>query len=344
MRMQFASLVASTLGIVLLASCVERKEHLSISPEGRVWWEVTHDTDSLPDLLDGDAVPRVEGGWAAEREEKQDEEGKVSYRLHAVAAFGPKHKLPSNFALPSETDGDLYLQFPTTVTFERRRGETLCHFHRAYLARPWAAVQQLRERLVDSQIADLKDIEFDQWTPQQRQTVVRAMVNFEVHKLLLLAREAYLDAASDKPQDGWLAIRNEMLGCASLVDVAAIAQMLEPVESEVEQQAIDAMVQAETENFATALREKLIQSAKDLAGFDGSKTNQFMAAYDRLVRLYEITEDLGDERITITVTMPGPVFASNAESTAGNTVTWTVDGQMMRDQDVELMATSAVAR
>jgi len=344
MRMQFASLVASTLGVLLLASCVERKEHLSISPEGRVWWEVTHETDSLSDLLDGDAVPRVEGGWAAERQEKQAEDGTIKYRLHAVAAFAPRHKLPANYALPSETDGDLFLQFPTTVTLERRRGDTLCHFHRAYLARPWAAVQQLRERIVDAQIAELEEIEFEQWTPQQRQTVVQALAEFEVQKLLLLAREAYLEAASDKPQDGWLAIRNEMLGCASLVDAAAVARMLEPVQSEAEQQAVNEMVKAEMDGFTVTLRERLTQAVRDRAGFDGSKTNQFMVAYDRLVRLYEITEDIGDERITITVTMPGPVLASNADSTVGNTVTWTVDGQMMRDKDVELMATSAVAR
>ena len=327
-----------------LSGCVERKEHLTIYPDGSVLYEIAHRSDSMDDLYKGDAVPRIAGGWIARQEIEKDNEGKETIKLLAEAMFGPRAKLPANFAMRGEGDADLFLQFPTTVTVEQRSDGWYYHFARTYPARSYAQVEQLRERLVQQPLSDLKSLEPKDWSPDDRVKVVRALADFETEKLLTFARAAYVKAMPDAAQDGWLAVRHYMRDCLDQTDYQSLAKLLEPREAENEVEAQEAMIQAESDKFHTLSLEHLQQGLKTLAGFDGSQASQVMAEYDRRKRAFDVTEDLGDDKFEIKVTMPGVIVESNADSTDGQSATWNFDGQIIRDREIELLVTSRVAK
>ena len=330
--------------VVALSACVERKEHLTIYPDGAVLYQITHRSESMDDLYNGDAVPRIAGGWIARQEIQKDNEGKETISLIAEAQFAPRAKLPANFAMRGEGDADLYLQFPTTVTVEQRPDGWYYHFARTYPARSYAQIEMLRDRLVQQPLSDLKSLEPKDWTPAERIKVVRALANFETEKLLTFARSAYVKAAPGAPQDGWLAVRRYVHDCLEQTDYESLAKLLEPRVAEDQVQSQEAMIQVESDKFHALLSEHLQEGLRTLAGLDGSQTSLVMAEYDRCKRAFDVTEDLGDDKFEIKVDMPGVIVESNADSTDGQSATWSFDGQIIRDREIELLVTSRVAK
>src|SRR5688572_18252297 len=130
---------------VACVSCVERKEHLSISPSGGVMYKIMYASESPTDLYEGDAVPLIAGGWVAQQIVERDEEGKEKFQLRAQRFLAPGAELPWSFALAHDADAEAYLQFPTTVTIEERPDGTYYHFSRRYGGREWAAIEVLRQ-------------------------------------------------------------------------------------------------------------------------------------------------------------------------------------------------------
>jgi hypothetical protein len=340
---RFCALMIGVTTFVLLG-CLERKEHITISPSGAVHYRITYGSDSEKDLYEGDAVPRIKDGWAAEQLVEKDENGKEKYTLVAQTAFAPGKALPSNFATRTDGDADLYTQFPTTIKIEKRKDGTYFHFHRTYLPRPWAAVHALQERLVDAPLNDLRDSDPKQWTPMQRDMVARALVKFEVEKMIHFAREAFIIATDDAPQDAWLAAVRYMRSVPEHMDYSHLIEMLAPRENEADEALVEEMLTAEIKGIGDFLNNELTIALKQHASLSGPQFQRFMAEYDRQKKQHEITEDLGDDRFEITVEMPGIIVASNAEDSSASTATWKIDGQMLRDKKVELMATSRLDR
>jgi hypothetical protein len=334
------SSAAVCLLLFTLCSCVERKEHLTIQPGGVVLYQVKLAADSEDDLLKGDAIPHAKGGWITERRDEADEDGRVTYGLIAESAFGPRDQLPSNFAIKTDRDSDLYLQFPTDVRIEQRADGEYYHFARTYEARNWATIAALEDRLVKAPLADLAETEPKNWTADQRKAVVRALANFETEKMLVFARAAFKKSIPDGPQDAWLAIRSHMHDCVLMIDDEALAKLLEPRENPAEQKIVEETIAHEAKKFQETMREQLKDAARTVAGLNGSQITVFMNELEGQIKEFEITQDLGDEKFEIRVELPGSIVATNADSIEGSTAVWSFDGQIIRDKQLELLATS----
>src|SRR5436190_5574882 len=183
------SLTATVLPL-LLCGCFERKEQIKISQQGSVTFQLTYRADSADEMLTGDVMPSPQAGWATESKTEKDNEGKETFVLTAYASIPPRMSLPSNYAVRSDTDADLYLQFPTHVTVEKRRDGMYYHFHRLYPARPSIEIEKLREKLLQEPLKEI-GAEPKDWTPQQRVNIVKGLANFETEKMLVFARAAF---------------------------------------------------------------------------------------------------------------------------------------------------------
>ena len=338
------TLLLPTVCSIVLGGCVERKERLDIAPNGSVHYALTYTSDSDDDLYTGDAVPRAVGGWMASQDIQRDENGKETYILKAEALFAPGAKLPGSFAVRTDPDNDLYLQFPTTVKIEQRVDGTYYHLARTYASRPWAQIQALEERHVQGPLKDLAEIEPEMWTPFQRETVVRALATFETEKMLVFARVAFLHTTPEEPQDGWLAVQRNLREALSNLDYRTMIKLLEPRTATEDEKARDELLQAELKGFETSLTDQLKQSLFTHADYDGAQFNAFMVEYDRQKKSFEISEDLGDDRFEITVKMPGLIVASNADEAVGDTAKWTFDGGVVRDRPLELLVSSRLSK
>jgi hypothetical protein len=331
----------------VLSGCVERREHISITTQGTVTFEVTMRSDSQADLFEGDAVPTAAAGWACEQKSAKDAEGRETFELYAIASFPQGTTLPGNFAARSDSRADLYLQFPTTLKIETRSDGTYYHFRRVYPARPWVQFEKLRERLIEQPLKSAAlDGEPSTWTTDQRMAVVKAMANFECEKMLIFARKAYLEAAPRSPQDGWLRVSDDLRQFVSTMDYPSLARLLEPQPTQRERDRANDMFEAESKRFEAAVFQRLRAALQNQAGLGGSQVEVVVASYERSKKYFEVTQDLGDDKFEITLDMPGTIIATNAENaaTATSSATWKFDGQIMRDQDFELLATSRVTR
>lgn len=327
-----------------LSGCVERTERLVIAPDGAVHWHVKHETDSLEEMHGGDAVPQLAAAWLVAETSRRDDEGKEHFTLTAEAEFKPGRPLPANYAAPTDADADLYLQFPTQVWIERRSDGLYYHFTRTYQPRAWAPVAALQKRYLDVPMEELKDTEPVQWSPADRVKAVRSLAEFEARKALHFARLAFLKITPDAAPDRWLGVQREVLIAVEQLDYATVARLLEPRENVLDEENVQAAIDAATTRFHEKLMERLKGAVRTAGGYDGTQSSNFMAEYDRQRKEYEVTVDLADDKFNISVEMPGVIVASNADQAIGSTASWQLSGEMFRDCTVELMATSRVSR
>jgi hypothetical protein len=82
-------LVLATAVMVVFGGCFERKEHITIDDSGSVAIELRYKTDSVNEILEGDAMPTPPGGWAVERTTSKDDEGKET--IEVLAASFPRN-------------------------------------------------------------------------------------------------------------------------------------------------------------------------------------------------------------------------------------------------------------
>jgi hypothetical protein len=328
-----AALVVAALA---LAGCIERKETITVEPEGTVVIEADLTTGTVEDLWEGDAVPTPAGGWIVVETTDVDDEGRETFRLQAQAEFPPSRELPSTYATPGDPDEDLYLRFPTTVMIEERADGIYYHFHRRYPARAWAGIQSLRERLLEEKLKKLNGVPLEEISLADRALAVRCYVDFEAAKMLTFARAAFLDVTPDAPQDGWLAVRADILAHKRDIDAERIARLLD-IE---DQQERDAALQEEAERWEARTLKRLEDAVREHCGYGGRQMDDFLRRYERKKKYFAITEDLTDDAFEITVVLPGEIVGSNADSTGTDRATWKFGGPRFRDHDLELMATS----
>ncbi len=328
---------------VVLTGCLERKENLKIAPDGSMNWQVALETDSLDELYNGDAVPRLAGGWIVQEKTEKDNDGKEKFTLHAEASFKRNSALPSSFALRGSADESVVLQFPTTVKIQKRSDGTYYQFNRVYHARPFAEVDFIQQKLVKDPLKEI-GTEQSKWSDDDRMKVVKTLAAFEVEKLLLFGRAAYKQGAPDSPQDGWLAVRDDMHAFLNQMDYGTLANLLQPKKQQEDDEKNQLAVQAEARKFQLAAEERFKNDLKTFAGLDASKVDAVMSQYDLRKKEYEVTEDLNDDNFDMEVQMPGEIIASNADSVDGNTARWGFKGEEFHDREIELMVTSRVVR
>jgi len=332
---------ASRLGwVAVLASlsaagCIERRETITIDADGGAMVHVEFETLSFSELYEGDAIPSVEAGWIVVETVEKDAQDREVFRLKADARFAPGVEMPSSYASPRDTEPDLWLQFPTEITVEERRTGTYYHFRRRYVARPWAYVQWARASF-EKEVEELGIDEPSDLPEAEREQLVRLFTTFQATKVRVFARAAFLEAMPDVPQDAWLLVHAALMRVAENADPARFAVLFgDDADGQRGQ-----VLAAEEEAFETAALAAMEHVLRGRPDVDEGDVNLFVRRYRWHHRFDALTDELGDDRFTIEVTMPGEIVAHNADEARNGTVIWKFSGEQLRDRELELMVTS----
>lgn len=336
----FVALAATGLVAIGLIGCMKRKETITIASDGGVRIELAYEADSKDELYGGDASPSTESGWKTELTIDTDKDGKETYKLSAEAAFAPDSDLPDNFAAQFDPQADLHLRFPTSVTREERADGTYYHFRRSYPRRPWAQVETLRKMLLDEKVKDISDKDAAELTHEDRVKLVKILAEAAMVNMAAFARAAFLEVTPAAAQDGWLRAEATLKTLREGQDYERLAKLMEHPDKE----QTDLALAAEAAALERAALDGIISALKG-AGYTERQTTAFLDRYHWHKRYYDVTGDLGDDAFEIEVEMPGEIVAADMMGgTCGNKVGWQFDGQLFRDRDLELMATSRVAK
>ncbi len=338
-RFSMLCLVSSLLP-ALAAGCLERKEKITVDPDGSVKIRLKYE-GSPKDLDSRDAMPSAASGWETTRtliEKKGDDE---KYQLYAKRRFAPGQPLPDSFAAPDDPDGDLKLRFPTTLMIEHRPDGAYYHFRRTYLPRTWATVRYWHDLFINDDIEKLGEKPAEELTHAERVKILRAFADTVGHEQVEYARAAWERVDPGLPVDRWLLARAALLRVYEELDydemVARYQAMPEDQRDDEFEKESDALI---AQAYA-ALTSSLVVDA----GFDAARLADFEAAYLRQKLGYEITDELGLHSYNIKIKMPGEVVAHNAhhwhDEDAGYLV-WEFKGDAFRDRPYELMVTSRV--
>ncbi len=337
--MHLRAVLALILAALTLTGCLERKELITVDPDGTVTIEASFESKSFQEIHQGDAIPTLETGWAVVDSVHQDQDGEDVFRLEATAVFPPEVDLPGTFARPGDPVAGAALQFPTELTIEGRPDGTYYHFHRRYVGRSWATLDILRRHIVEEAV-DEQGRKFEQLSADEQARTIQAFVDFEAIKMLTFARKAFLEVSPEIAQDDWLAVDASVRELARSFDARRVIGLLAIADEQQRDQAIA----DEATRWQRAADERLVAALREHCGYGGARMNAFQDRLRWHKRYHEISEDLGDETFEITLIVPGEIVGSNANATAINSATWTFRGEDLRDRDIEIMVSSRLVR
>ncbi|MCK4659641.1 MAG: hypothetical protein KAV82_08995 [Phycisphaerae bacterium] len=334
-------LVLPALSAFILLGCVKRKETIKVAPDGGVSIRLEYEADSAGELDEGDSTPSTTDRWSVTRQVKIDDKSKENHVLTAEKAFPAGTVLPDCYAAASHPEAELSLRFPTRLRIEQRPDGQYYHFYRVYpVRRAWAYLETIREELFKPLTERSDGKPFDEWSYQSRVEMIRTLAGFEILKMTVFARSAFLEVSPQMPQDGWLKVRAALRGLEDEPDYDRIVSLLGTEEDEERNRAFEKEAQA----FEAKGMDRMISALITTCGYTGQQAAEFKDCYLRHKRYHEISEDLNDDSFEITVEMPGEIVAANGVKIEGNRVVWEFDAKELRYQDLELMATSRVVR
>lgn len=360
LRRQFA-IGCTALVSLPLAGCLERKETITITPDGRVKMAIQYKGDPA-DFEGGDAMPSEATMDRVTVRREVDNDGDEQVILEAERSFEPGETLLDSFAVTGDPDADLYLRFPTSLTIERGDGGTYYHFARTYEARPWAYVQYWQDFIMQGNTQKLAEKPVEELTHGDRVELIRAFAGIEAFKQVEFAKAALAECAPGLPQHQWLMARQNllhvfaadgMLPDKQTLDLFGHGDYLDSLVARCDalpNGERDACYDQEAERVLSLSYEALVQSLRDNAGFKDADVAVFDLAYERAKRRYEITNMLGGHHFDVCVKMPGRIVAHNAddvkdldeETGIGTEACWGMEGKGVRDRQFEMMVTSFV--
>jgi hypothetical protein len=323
-----------------LAGCIERKETIRVAGDGTVRIRVEMVADAA-DELTADRVPSPEMGWRVERSERRDAAGNVQkHVLIADIERRADEPLPDRFGPAEPPLAGAELHFTTSVTTEMRRGATARHFRRIYDARPWAYVEAEEERIKESHGLDALDgRDLASFSAAERERLLRGFAEIEAARTLVFARAAFADVSPRLAPAAWLAVESSVRPVVEGLDYPTLAALLGAHDPSAD----SALVEA-GEGFERDLRTAILTALESACGYGGDDLGAFVERLDWHQRFYQVTRDLGGERFEVTVEMPEPIVASNADEVDGRRATWRFDGTRFRDREFELLVTSEPPR
>ncbi len=344
-----------------VGGCLERKETITITRDGRVKMEFRYEGDPA-DFEGGDAMPSEVTMDQVAIERKVDDDGKETVILEAERSFEPGETLLESFAAPGDPDGDLHLLFPTSLTIERGDGGTYYHFARTYEARPWAYVQYWQDFVMEGETEKLADKPVEEMTRDDRIALIGAFAGLEAFKQVEFAKVALAECAPGLQQHHRLMARQNLLHVFTKDGMLPKKPSLELFGQEEFLDSLiarcdalangdrDACYDAEAERVLSISYDALVQSLSEDAGFRASDLAAFHRSYERARRRHEITDQLGGHQFKVCVEMPGRIIAHNADSrddpneddASEAEVCWEMEGKAIRDRQVEMMVTSFV--
>ncbi|MBL8878050.1 MAG: hypothetical protein JNG88_02930 [Phycisphaerales bacterium] len=328
--------IAVAFATFALAGCLERKEKITIHADGSAEITATFRGDQS-DLTTGDALPTDASGWKTRETRETDKDGNEKVTREAALRIPAGGEWPAGFAPQGSAASEIALEFPTGLMIETRPDGAYYHFRRVYQARPHARFEYAREDL-QKKLDEIAGTEPEQLTPQQRQTLVDALRQFEAVKQTEFVLSA-ARAMDDWPQDRVLKARQVVADYFAHIDTQRVAEKLGEPASE----ARDRAIQEFAEDMIGGVKNVLIQEMQS-RGAGTVEQERMLAAYDREATKHEISEDIGDDFFEITIVMPGEVIAHNGDATEDGAIKWQFPGKALMDRDQEVMVTSRVKK
>jgi hypothetical protein len=331
-----ATLAAASLAL-FAGGCLERIETIQINPDRSARLESVFKGDRA-DLDSGDALPSrgalSRGGmWEVGEQAVATPGAGTEHVLRAVLEVPSGGEIPGTYA--SGPDGAHALKFPTSVRWERRGGDWYVHFSRVYQGRVHAPYTRAKRELESSpELKRLQGVDPDAMSPEDRRRLLEAFRRMESEKFGVFIR-AGLGALTDRPQDAHLRILSGALAGARSYDLGKALELMAMAQSPER----DAAIAAIADDFHRVI-ESGIDSALAAEGLTPREVEAFHAAIAGERRDREVTEDLGDERWEVRLTLPGEVVAHNADRVEGGVLIWSFTGESIMDADKALLASS----
>ncbi|MCB9850473.1 MAG: hypothetical protein H6817_07175 [Phycisphaerales bacterium] len=353
-------------GLALLAGagCVRRLELIEVRQDGSAKLMTRFEGDP-DDVRGGDAVPSAESGWRVDTAaEKDGDRDKLVVTAERDIPAGAD--LPTTYAAADAANHSHVLEFPTTITVDKRPEGTYYHFRRVYRSRRWAEYDYTATAILENgNIKELKQKSPDTLNADEMQSVANAYVRAEAARTLTFVDAALATVQDDVPQDFRLDIREAASAVYDDADLRAkVVTLLTDKDSDKSGDSIMAGLQERVLAAIANAGEQHHVSAKDMS--------RIRAAYESARTDHAISEDIGDDVWTVAVRLPGRIIAHNSEKedekpkSADEATTppteftldamndgflrdvdrcgWSFEGKALYDRDVVLMATSFVPK
>lgn len=344
------SLHAKTLSIVALGAllfaatgCLERKETITIRPDGSVKIRIKYE-GSEDDFKTLDALPSAASGWSVAKSpaaRTSDSDRKQVWE--SSREFPAGAPLPASFAAPGDPDAALALAFPTTVEVEHRPDGTYYSFKRVYAPRAWSFVRYWHDRFVTDEIEKLGAKPKEQLSVEEEVKILKAFVDAAAHEQAEVALRAARQALPQASPQTVLAARTALLKQYQEIDLPDFVDRYKKIpESEHAEVFTKEWEQIVTDGLSAF--EDALAASESLGA---AAAQQFRAAYDRARKELDITEQTGGHQFKITLRMPGQIIAHNADRLSEDgdgAIEWTFDGEAFRDRAHELTAVSFVPK
>jgi|GEM_PF-7019296 len=327
--------LSAAASLALLAGgCLERAETITVRSDGTTDFESEFRGD-LDDMNQGDALPLAGGPWQVSQWETKAPSGGTDHVRRATVSIAPGGVLPESYA---QGAGAASLKFPTSVTWERRGGDTMVHFSRVYQSRvyaPYSVSQRALEH--DSRTSELLKADPQNLSDQDRVSLLESFRRVEIEKQAWQVRAA-ASALTDRPQDLRLRVLDGALRRARSYDLSNATKLMAMPQSEER----DAALAAIAEDFLSIVAKDL-SAALTRENLRPEEVAAAVAAFELERARREVTEDLRDERWEVSLKLPGEIVAHNADEVREGTLIWTFDGNALLDANRELLATSRIS-
>lgn len=328
--------MAAAITTLALCGCLERKETITIHANGSAEIAGTFRGDPT-DLNHGDSMPSEASGWKTRDSRETDKDGNEKVTREASMRIAAGGAWPASFAAEGSENAEIALRYPTGLMIETRDDGTYYHFRRVYQAREQARFEYMRQEL-QKKLDEMAGTEPEQLSPEQRQSLVDALRQFEMVKQTEFALSA-ARAMDDWPQDRVLKVRQAVADYFAHIDTRRIAEKLGEPASE----ARDRAIQEFANEMVGGVKDTLVAEMQ-ARGTGTIEQERLLAAYDREARKRGITEDIGDDFFEITLRMPGEVVAHNGQESGDGAIRWEFSGNSLMDRDQEIMVTSRVKK
>jgi hypothetical protein len=323
--------------LLLTPGCLERKETIRIDRDGSVRMRVELKGDP-GDFATGDALPDEKAGWRVQEEVRTKDDGKEEQLRLAEQRFLPDEPLPDSYADPRGPNYETALQFPTTLTIERRPDGTYYHFKRVYRARPNAPYVYYQQ-LFEEKLKQFSGRSPAELTTDERREFVGLLRTIEGLKQAEYVRAGAAALEEEWPQHYGLLLRQALLDYFERQDLEPLLELLGMPQSEERDAEIDRLSKEFLDGIPAVLTEQLKKLRVPRAAMD-----TFFAALETEEARRAVTEDLNDEKWEVRVEMPGEIVAHNGHSLDGPAVEWIFDGKALMDRDQSVMVTSRLTR
>lgn len=331
-------LAAISSALLLSAGCLERKETITVQPDGSVRFEVVVDGDPS-DFVGADPLPSKLTGWAVKDESYKDANDHDKQTRTARRRVRAGQPLPDSYAKPDTESYETALRFPTELTVEKRRDGTYYHFDRVYESREFARYNYYRQR-VDDVIGDnglLKDTTIDALSDEDRLKVLTAFFYVEQGKHIEYVRSGVEAVGDVWPRRYGLLLEQTLKDHFASFDLQPLADLLAQPDYPGRDESINEFGDAMISTYPDVLERKMSQMH-----VSEGQVQAFFDGYALEKQRHEVTEDLQDEKFEIRVTMPGEIVAHDGDKVEGSTVTWEFDAKAMNDRSQTVRVTSRV--